>query len=250
MTLQQQLNFYEILELKKESKPSEIDIKQSYRRLALKFHPDKQPSTLSKAELIEAEEKFKDINKAYSILSDPKKRQIYDTTGSVEDDLIDSNDADWTAYFDQVVTRVSKEELDRYREKYLNSQEEQQDIADAYNKCNGDFSLMIELIPFSSFDQEDMDRISQTVTRMIDDKKLKQTRLWTRTSKIDDKKRKSLLKRSAKEAEEAEQLAKDLGIEKVSGEDQLKQLIQSKNKNNFDALMVGIEKRYTKRSKK
>ncbi|KAI3642155.1 hypothetical protein MP228_011710 [Amoeboaphelidium protococcarum] len=249
MTLYKQLNFYEILELKKELKPSEIDIKSSYRRLALKFHPDKQPSSLSKAELIEAEEKFKDINKAYSILSDPKKRQIYDTTGSVEDDL-NTNDADWTAFFDKVVTRVSKEELDRYRQKYLNSQEERQDIEDAYNKCRGDLTLMIELIPFSSFEQEDMERIVQTVTRMIDDKQLTKTRSWTKTSKIDDRKRKSLLKRSAKEAEEAEQLAKDLGIEKVSGEDQLKQLIQSKNKNNFDALMDGIEKRYTKKSKK
>ncbi|KAI3647397.1 hypothetical protein MP228_007618 [Amoeboaphelidium protococcarum] len=250
MTLQQQLNYYEILELKKDSKPSEIDIKSSYRRLALKFHPDKQPSTFSKVELIEAEEKFKDINKAYSVLSDPKKRQVYDTTGQVENSLNDANDADWMTYFDQVVTRVSKEELDRYKEQYLNSQEEQQDIQDAYNKCRGDLTLMIELIPFSSFEQEDMERIVQAVTRMIDDKQLTKTRSWTKTSKIDDKKRKSLLKRSAKEAEEAEQLAKDLGIEKVGGEDQLKQLIQSKNKNNFDALMDGIEKRYTKKSKK
>ncbi|KAI3631346.1 hypothetical protein MIR68_010836 [Amoeboaphelidium protococcarum] len=250
MTLNKQLNFYEILGLKKELKPSEIDIKSSYRRLALKFHPDKQPSSLSRADLIEAEEKFKDINKAYSILSDPKKKQLYDTTGSVEDDFNITNDANWTAYFDKVVTRVSKEELDRYRQKYLNSPEERQDIEDAYHKCRGDLTLMIELIPFSSFEQEDMERIVQAVTRMIDDKQLTKTRSWTKTSKIDDRKRKSLLKRSAKEAEEAQQLAKDLGIERVSGEDQLKQLIQSKNKNNFDALMDGIEKRYTKKSKK
>ncbi|CAG2176277.1 unnamed protein product, partial [Oppiella nova] len=48
------------------------DIKKSYRRLALRFHPDKNPDNLESAE------KFKDINRAHSILSDVTKRNIYD----------------------------------------------------------------------------------------------------------------------------------------------------------------------------
>ncbi|XP_039508825.1 dnaJ homolog subfamily C member 5 isoform X1 [Pimephales promelas] len=53
------------------------DIKKSYRKLALKFHPDKNPDNP------EAVEKFKEINNAHAILSDPTKRNIYDKYGSL-----------------------------------------------------------------------------------------------------------------------------------------------------------------------
>ena len=65
-------DFYKILDVEKGS--SIEDIKKAYRKLALKYHPDVNKTK-------EAEEKFKEINEAYAVLSDPQKRTQYDTYG-------------------------------------------------------------------------------------------------------------------------------------------------------------------------
>lgn len=65
-------DYYATLGLSK--KASEEDIKKAYRKMALKYHPDKNKST-------GAEEKFKEIAEAYEVLSDPQKRKVYDQYG-------------------------------------------------------------------------------------------------------------------------------------------------------------------------
>lgn len=67
-------DYYEILGLKKGAQAAEI--KAAYRKLALKWHPDRNADKKK-----EAEEKFKEINEAYQVLSDDKKRQAYDQFG-------------------------------------------------------------------------------------------------------------------------------------------------------------------------
>jgi len=64
-------DYYAILEIER-SATIEI-IKKSYRKLAMQYHPDRTGGDS------EAEKKFKDINEAYSVLSDNEKRQQYDT---------------------------------------------------------------------------------------------------------------------------------------------------------------------------
>jgi molecular chaperone DnaJ len=68
-------DFYEILGVPKNA--SDEDIKKSYRKLAMKFHPDRNQGEATKA----AEEKFKEAKEAYEMLSDPQKRTAYDQYG-------------------------------------------------------------------------------------------------------------------------------------------------------------------------
>lgn len=74
----QQRDYYEVLGVSKNANADEI--KKAYRKLALKYHPDKYASK-SDAEKKEAEEKFIEAANAYDVLSDPEKRQKYDQFG-------------------------------------------------------------------------------------------------------------------------------------------------------------------------
>lgn len=74
--------YYEILGVDKNC--TERDIKRAYRKLSLQYHPDKNPSE-------EAQEKFKEINVAYEVLSNDEKRKLYDQLG--HDRYVNSNGA-------------------------------------------------------------------------------------------------------------------------------------------------------------
>lgn len=67
-------DYYEVLGIPRSASADEI--KKAYRKLALRYHPDKNPDNAK-----EAEEKFKEVSEAYKILSDPGKREIYDQYG-------------------------------------------------------------------------------------------------------------------------------------------------------------------------
>jgi len=67
-------DYYKTLGISKDA--TQAEIKKQYRKLAVKYHPDKNPGNK------QAEEKFKDLGEAYEVLSDPEKRNKYDTLGS------------------------------------------------------------------------------------------------------------------------------------------------------------------------
>jgi hypothetical protein len=69
-----EINYYDVLQLPKNS--SDVDIKKAYRKLAMKWHPDKNPDNAE-----EAARKFQEIGEAYDVLSDVEKRATYDQFG-------------------------------------------------------------------------------------------------------------------------------------------------------------------------
>ena len=72
MYVQAGRNFYKILGINKNATPK--DIKKAFRKLSVKYHPDKNPDE-------DTSEKYKDISEAYEVLSDPDKRRVYDRSG-------------------------------------------------------------------------------------------------------------------------------------------------------------------------
>src|SRR3954454_7656436 len=66
-------DYYEVLGVTRGTQPEEI--KKAYRKLAVQFHPDKNPGDKK------AEERFKELSEAYEVLSDPQKRQMYEQFG-------------------------------------------------------------------------------------------------------------------------------------------------------------------------
>src|SRR2546425_12866246 len=66
-------DYYDILGVKRDA--DEEEIKKAYRKLAVKFHPDKNPGDKA------AEESFKELGEAYEVLNDPQKRAAYDQYG-------------------------------------------------------------------------------------------------------------------------------------------------------------------------
>jgi molecular chaperone DnaJ len=69
-------DYYKILQVKETA--SDDEIKKAYKKLAMQYHPDRNPNDKS------AEDKFKDINEAYEVLGDSKKRHNYDNYGSAD----------------------------------------------------------------------------------------------------------------------------------------------------------------------
>ena len=75
-------DYYAILGIKRDAKPEEI--KKAYRRLARKYHPDVNPNDKA------AESRFKEMTEANDVLSDPKKRKVYDRFGEYSEHLADA----------------------------------------------------------------------------------------------------------------------------------------------------------------
>ena len=118
-------DYYDILGITKQT--SNDDIKKAYKKLAIKFHPDKNKSP-------KAEEAFKKIATAYQTLTDPKKRELFDKYGSEEEyrekvyqERQQAYEEEFDAYdiFDLFFGNIDPEVLRRQRRRYQRAQQVQ-----------------------------------------------------------------------------------------------------------------------------
>lgn len=108
----EEFDYYEILEIERTASGEEV--KKAYRKMALKYHPDRNPDDKN------AEERFKKVNEAYEILSDKEKRQIYDTYGKkgLESSGFGFSDGSIFDIFNSVFGGFSGASRQRRNEKY------------------------------------------------------------------------------------------------------------------------------------
>lgn len=116
-------DYYAILGISSDAKDEEI--KKAFRTLAMQWHPDKVPQERKQ----EAEEKFKEINEAYHVLIDRRRRRYYDTTGTLHEDMF----ADLYRAMDEM--RKSMEDFLAQMEQHFNLMERHFDvIGDAFKE--------------------------------------------------------------------------------------------------------------------
>jgi hypothetical protein len=105
-----QKTYYDILQITRKAKPEEV--KEAYRKLAKRYHPDKNVDNLE-----EAEERFKEVQEAHATLSDTWKRALYDQDlqfGSMVQQDVDNKDK-WTEHWERETPEEREARKERYR---------------------------------------------------------------------------------------------------------------------------------------
>lgn len=113
---QESVDLYAVLSLTSDAKLD--DIKKSYRRHALMYHPDKHAAS-SESVKADASTKFQQIGFAYAVLNDEKRRARYDRTGKTDEGFeLGAGEDGWEAYFEEMFEQVTKGKLDEMKKEY------------------------------------------------------------------------------------------------------------------------------------
>ena len=143
------MDFYSILGVDKDV--TDAGLKTAFRASALKYHPDKNRTDPH------ASEKFQAISFVHSVLSNAEKRQLYDESGEYDeqDDLKENSDS-WLEYWRTLFPKINLRDIDTYATQYRGSDEEKQDILEAYTTTGGNFKNIIEHVMFSESPEEQL----------------------------------------------------------------------------------------------
>ena len=171
---------------------------------------------------------FQNLALAYAVLSDPIRRKTYDTTGSTSETLSSSSDSfNWSEYFRaQYTDTVSVAKINELKLQYQGSNEEKQDVLQAYESGCGNLDTLFEQVLFSDLleDEEGGEKNNNTnnearyksvINTAISTGQVEEFPAWKKETSA---KMKARRKKARGEAKEAEELARELGLdEKLYG---------------------------------
>lgn len=243
------VNPYKVLDLERTADQKQI--RKAYYRAAVKHHPDKVGETEKDA----ATEQFQKIQFAYNILSDERRKEKYDRTGSTKEATeLDDEGFDWKDFFDGLNEKVNEDAINRFKKEYKDSEDEKADLLAAYTKFEGSMDEIYEYVMLSNV-LEDDERFRAIIDKAIEEGKVTTFKAYRQETSRSRTKR---TKKAREEEKEAEAYAKELnlpasffggtdehphdkkGQKKQKEEDSLKMLIQQRQtqrqQNFFDAL--------------
>ncbi|XP_064001091.1 dnaJ homolog subfamily C member 9 [Pogoniulus pusillus] len=233
-------DLYRVLGVRRQASPAEI--RRGYHRASLRVHPDR-------AELQDKEEatrRFQILGKAYAVLSDAEQRAVYDEQGTVDEEgEALRGERDWQEYWRLLFKKITVKDIEDFEKSYKDSEEELADIKAAYMDFEGDMDRIMESV--LCVDYTDEPRVRRIIEKAIDAGEVPSYKAFVKESKQKMTARK---RRAEKEAEEAEKSKDELGL---GGEDDLKALIQSRNKDRekaMDDFLAQLEAKYGSNAKK
>jgi DnaJ homolog subfamily C member 9 len=206
----------------------------------------------------EANRKFQEIAFAYAILSDERRRRLYDQTGNTSESLdLEDDDFNWMEFYrEQLSSMVDVAAIEKIKREYQGSDEERKDLLAAFTKSKGDLDMVYEVILLSNVLDDD-ERFRVIIDKAIADGEV---RAWKNYVEESAAKRQLRLKRAQEEAKEADKLAKELdekdgkgkGRRKKSAQangNELAALIQQRQQARADSFFAQLEAKYAPASK-
>ncbi|RYO97068.1 hypothetical protein DL765_011366 [Monosporascus sp. GIB2] len=194
---------YEVLGVERTATPDKI--KSAYRKAALKHHPDKVPEEQKE----KAHVAFQSIAFAYAVLSDPVRRKRYDDTGSTSESIVDSDGFSWSDFYrEQFRDAVSQDAIKKFAKKYKGSDEEKDDLLVSYEQFKGNWDKIYETVMLSD-PIHDHERFRSIIAEAIEKGDVPPFKAFTLETR---KAKEARIRAAKKEAGEAEEYAKELGV--------------------------------------
>lgn len=231
---------YTVLGVEKDC--DEKQLKKAYYLSSLKHHPDRAQDDEDKEETTG---KFQALSAVYEVLTNPEHRTVYDETGELvsEGDVL-AKDKDWEAYWRLLFKKISKKDIEEFEKEYKGSVAEKDDVKKFYLKFEGNMDEIMSHVMCANYDEED--RIREVIQNLIDNDEVEEFDAFTHEQKTKKRKR---MKKGEREEKEAEQHAKDIGLN-TNGS--LEELILKRNADRgkeFGDMISNLEAKYAKKPK-